>query len=268
MKLEVKDVKNGKTGTIDLPTQFTEEVRADLIKRAVLVVQANNRQAYGANPDAGMRHSAELSRRRRKYRGSYGHGISRVPRKIHSRNGTRMQWVGAVSPGTVGGRRAHAPKAEKIWSKKINAKERKKAIRAALAATVAKKIVEKRGHAMPEGYPFALDNSFESIKKTKDVLVALKAVGMSDELEKTAKRNIRAGKGKMRGRKYASPAGSLVVVSKACDITKSAANIPGITIKVVDELSAELLAPGCVPGRLTLFTQAALEKMKESKLYQ
>ena len=84
-----------------------------LIKRAVLTLQNNKRQRYGANPEAGKKVSAALSKRRRKYRGSYGHGISRVPRKILSRRGTSMNWQGAFAPGTVGGRRAHPPKAEK-----------------------------------------------------------------------------------------------------------------------------------------------------------
>ncbi|MFH1399970.1 MAG: 50S ribosomal protein L4, partial [Nanoarchaeota archaeon] len=113
MKLKILDTQRKETGTIDLPAQFFEPFRPDLIKLGVLAVQANGRQPYGASPDAGMRHSVEVSRRRRKYRGSYGIGISRVPRKILSRNGTRMNWVGAEAPGMVGGRRAHPPKAEK-----------------------------------------------------------------------------------------------------------------------------------------------------------
>ena len=60
---------------ISLPTHFSEEIRPDLIKRAVLVIQANKRQQYGADPRAGMEYSASLSKRRRAYRGSYGRGI-------------------------------------------------------------------------------------------------------------------------------------------------------------------------------------------------
>ena len=267
MKLDVKDAKNGKAGTIDMPKQFDEGVREDVIKRAVLAVQANSRQAYGAKSDAGLRHSAELSRRRRKYRGSYGFGISRVPRKILSRNGTRMHWVGAVAPGTVGGRRAHPPKGEKSWELKINTKERRKAIRSALAATLDTERVKGRGHKAPDGYPFVLDSSFENIEKTKDLLEALKGLGFGDELQRSSRRTIRAGKGTMRGRRYKSAVGPLLVVSTPCAASKSARNIQGISVKPVDELSAELLAPGCAPGRLTLFTKAAIEKLSEGKLY-
>ena len=73
-----------------------------------------------------MKQSAKLSKRRRAYRGSYGFGISRTPRKILSKRGRRLGWVGAVAPNTVGGRRTHPPKAEKIWREEINTKERRK----------------------------------------------------------------------------------------------------------------------------------------------
>jgi len=115
MELKILSQDNQEKGVLKLPIQFSEPVREDLIQRAVLTVEANTRQPYGTKPAAGMRHSADVSRRRRKYRGSYGHGISRVPRKVLSRRGTQMFWQGAVAPGTVGGRKAHSPKAEKIW---------------------------------------------------------------------------------------------------------------------------------------------------------
>ena len=156
MKVDVLSLTKTSIGKKDLPRQFDEPVRPDLIKRAVESIQANRRQKYGTDPKAGMKASAELSRRRRKYRGSYGHGISRVPRKILSRRGTRFNWVGAVAPGTVGGRKAHPPKAIKEWVRKINKKERRKAIRSALAATMNPEIVTARGHKVPESYPFII----------------------------------------------------------------------------------------------------------------
>ena len=129
MKLNILDISKNKVGEINLPTQFKEDVRTDLMRRAVLALRSNNRQPYGSMKEAGKRSSSTLSKRRRRYRGSYCLGISRTPRKILSRRGTRMNWVGAFAPNTVGGRRAHPPKAEKCLQKKINKKERKTAIR-------------------------------------------------------------------------------------------------------------------------------------------
>src|SRR3989344_2751925 len=108
-KVAVFNLNKNKVADKDLPVQFNEEYRPDLIKRAVHALMSAARQKYGAHPDAGMRHSSKLSKRRRNYRGCYGLGISRVNRKILSRRGTRFNWVGAFSPQTVGGRRSHPP---------------------------------------------------------------------------------------------------------------------------------------------------------------
>ena len=257
---------NGK-GDIELPSQFKEDIRTDLIKKSVEIIQANKKQPYGAKKHAGMRASGELSRRRHDYRGSYGHGISRVQRKILSRNGTRMNWVGAVVPGTVGGRKAHPPKAEKILKKSINKKERKKAIRSALSASIKKELVQKRGHKTPDNYPFAIDDKFESLEKTKDVKKALEGLGLKDELQRTSVKKIRAGKGKLRGRKYRTKKGPLIVVGKDCKLLKSALNISGIDIINIKNINCELLAPGTTPGRLTLFTENSIKQLKEKKLF-
>ena len=268
MKLAIFDLSNNKVGELNLPKQFDEEFRPDLIHRAVLAIQSRKRQVYSASPTAGKRSSAKLSRRRRKYRGSYGIGISRVPRKIMSRRGTRLNWVGAFAPGMVGGRRSHPPNSEKIWDKKINEKERSKAIRSAMAATIIKEVVVQRGHLVPSSYPFIIDEKFESLDKTKKVLESLINLGLENELSRVEDRKVRAGKGKMRGRKYKTKKGPLVVVSKNGKLTRAASNIPGIDIVDVKSLNAELLAPGGQPGRITLWTSAALDILEKENLFK
>jgi len=266
MKAELFNIEGKKIKSIDLPSQFDTPYRPELIKRAVLVVQKNRRQPYGADPMAGKRASAELSRRRRKYRGSYGKGISRVPRKILSRRGSQMYMVGAFAPGTVGGRRAHPPKAEKDWTLKMNTKERRLAISSAIAATANKTLVTKRGH-ITEITPIILDTRAEEMSKTKDVIALMNKLNLGKELERAAIKKVRAGKGKNRGRKYKKRKGPLFVVSNKCNLSRAAKNIPGVDIKNVNLLNAELLAPGTVAGRLTIYTAAALEKLDKEKLF-
>src|SRR3990167_9590077 len=99
MKAIVYSIKGEKLKQIDLPIQFEEEYRPNIIRRAFLVIRSHLRQPYGAKPKAGQRSSAVLSRRRRDYKTSYGHGISRIPRKILTKRGTHFSWVGAVAPG-------------------------------------------------------------------------------------------------------------------------------------------------------------------------
>ncbi|MBU1974283.1 MAG: 50S ribosomal protein L4 [Nanoarchaeota archaeon] len=259
--------EKNKAGEKELPRQFKEEYRPDLIKRAVHALQSRARQPYGADPEAGQRHSSDISKRRRKYRGCYGFGISRVNRKIHSRRGTRMFWVGTTSPQTRGGRRSHAPKAEKIFEKLINKKENRKAIRSAMAATLSKEIVAGRGHRVPEDYPFIINTDFENLSKTKDVQKVLLSLGFKEELERSLIKKVRAGIGKMRGRKYRRKKGILIVVGKECPLLQAAKNIPGVNVVMANALNAELLAPGCMPGRVTLWTEKAIDLITEKKMF-
>ncbi len=266
--MKIYDLNGKETGTIDLPKQFKEKVRPDIIKKVVLALQANKRQKYGAFKEAGKRHSVRLSKKRRDYRGIYNSGQSRTPRKVMSVRGTRFNWVGAFAPNTTGGRRAHPPKAEKNWTQKINKKENKAAIRSALSATVIPEIVKARGHKVPETYPFVLDDQIQSLTKTKQVRDAILKLGFNQELARTEKRRIRAGVGKLRGRKYVTKKSLLLVVAdKRCKLAKTAKNIPGIDITNAANLNAELLAPGCHPGRAALFTKDAIVKITKENLF-
>jgi large subunit ribosomal protein L4e len=267
MELKILSLAKQEIGKKKLPKQFEEPVRADIIKKAVEALQANKRQPYGANPRAGKRASADISRRRQNYRGAYGHGISRVPRKILTRRGTRFSWVGAVAPGTVGGRRAHPPKAEKDWSQKTNKKENRKAIRSAISATLSPELAKGRGHNVPEGYPFIIESKVEGIKKAKDAKTALEKIGLAEELKRVSERTTRAGRGKSRGRKYRTKKGPLLVVSAECDLIKSCGAIPGLDVVSVKSINAELLAPGTHAGRLTIFTDKAVESMEKENLF-
>jgi|SRR3989338_3907635 len=267
MKLKVISPEGKEDGSVTLPTQFSEEVRSDLIKRAVLAIQSHNRQPYGASPEAGKRASAKLSRRRRNYRGSYGLGISRVPRKIFSRRGTRMNWQGAFAPGTVGGRRAHPPKAEKIWWQELNKKERAKAIRSAIAASIKGNSINERTIKAPETFPFILSGQWEDIQKTKELSQSLTQLGFERVMERASEKKVRAGKGKGRGRKYAKKKGVLFVVSKECSLMRAAHNLPGSDAALVQNLNAEILAPGGDPGRITFWSKPAIERLGKENLF-
>ena len=195
MKADLLDLQGKKMRSLDLPFQFSEEVRPDLIQRAVLAIHSHNRQPYGTKPDAGMRHSSKLSRRRRQFRGSYTHGIARSPRKIMTRRGTQFFWVGATAPNTRGGRRSHPPKAGKIWAQHINVQERRKAIRSALAATLLLDIVRMRGHKV-SSVPLVVESKLEALSSTKELKTTLENLNLAEELLRTKERKIRAGKGK------------------------------------------------------------------------
>lgn len=266
MKANYFDLTGKKVKSIELPEQFDEPVREDLIQRAVLAIHSHDRQAYGTKPRAGMRHSSKLSRRRRKFKTSYGHGISRVPRKTVWHRGTQFGWVGALAPQCVGGRRAHPPKTSRDWTQKINIKERRKAIRSALSAAVNSELVKIRGHLFKE-LPTVVDSKIENLKKTKEVKNVLIKLGLEQELERTSIKKVRSGKGKTRGRRYRKKKGPLLIVSKSCSLEKAGKNIPGIDICTINNVNVELLAPGAFPGRLTIFSEDAVSKLEKQKLF-
>ncbi len=251
MKADVFDLEGKKLKSIELPEQFNEEYEPDLVKRAILAIQSHNRQPYGATYQAGMIHSAKLSRRRRNYKGSYGKGISRVPRKTMWRRGMQFGWVGANAPGMVGGRRAHPPKAYKIFDLKINIKERKKAIRSALS-----------GSLLNNKF-IVVENKIEDLKKLNDVETTFKSLGLDLE---TVKR-FRAGRGKNRGREVRYKKKALIVVAKKCDLVKAVANLPGYDVVNVKDLNAALLTVGHKDTRQCVFTEAAVERINKEKLF-
>jgi large subunit ribosomal protein L4e len=186
-----------------------------------------------------------------------------VPRKTLSHRGSQFFWVGANAPGTVGGRKAHPPKVEKVWAWKQNTKEKRKAICSALSAVMMREKVMQRGHLIPQNYPFIISDDLEKITKTKQLVDALLKLGFKDELNRASEARTRAGKGKIRGRRKITRKSLLLVVSDTAAIGKAASNLPGIDVIHVKKLNAEALAPGGSPGRAALFTTKAIDELRK-----
>jgi len=247
MKANLIDLSGSILEEIDLPPVFEEEYRPDLIKRAVLSLQASRRQPYGASRYAGIMASVE----------SWGPGraVSRVPRLKGGRRAAHI-------PGAVKGRRAHPPKPEKDYTRKINSRERNLAIRSAIAATANPELVRGRGHRFQCNLPVIVDDALDGLARTKDVVGFLQAAGLWEDVMRIKKR-IRAGKGKMRGRKYKQGKSILIVTADKSEVHRGGSNIPGVDVVDVASLNAELLAPGTHAGRLTIWTQGAVKKLEE-----
>lgn len=249
MKVPIINLQNEKTGEVEVPKVFSTTVRHDVIKKAVIALQSTRFQPQGRDPMAGKRTTA-IGR-------GTGHGMSRVPRL---KGGSRA----AFGVSIVGGHAAFPPRSEKVIVKRINKKEKRFAIRSGIAATAVKELVEKRGHKFESEYlPIVVSNELESLVKTKDVEAVFQAIGIQDDVERADRRKVRAGKGKMRGRKHKKGKGPLIVVSEDNGIGNAARNLPGVEISSVAGLNAELLAPGAHPGRLVIWTEAAFAEIDE-----
>ncbi|UCF45575.1 MAG: 50S ribosomal protein L4 [Candidatus Bathyarchaeota archaeon] len=251
---KIFDLQGKPLGKATLPTVFATPLRPDVIKRAVLSIQSSRLQPQGRDPMAGKKTSAES-------RGT-GLGIARIPRV--KGGGGRA----ALAPGTVGGRQPHPPTSEKKILKRVPKKEARLALLSAMAATASKETVASRGHAIEDvpQIPLIITSSIEELTKTKEVEEALTHLGiLSDICRVKASRKIRAGKGKRRGRKMKQAIGPLIVVAENKGIFDAASNLPGVDVAMVNNLNAEMLAPGTHPGRLTLWTNGAIEQL--DKLY-
>ncbi len=247
--LRIYDLEGNVSGETPLPASFKSEFRADVIRRAVTAIEANRRQPYAPSPTAGMRHSVETWGK--------GRGVARVQRMKDSS-------TAAQSPNNVGGRRAHPPKVDKDLGKKINKKELMMAKLAALTATSRPELVRARGHVFDEELtvPVVVKDDFESIKSTQEAVKALESIGVYDDIIRADNgKKVRAGRGKMRGRRYRIPRSVLVVLSEDCSGARSVRNLPGIEVATPTSLNASVLAPGGDPGRLMLVTEKALEAL-------
>jgi len=249
---KIRDLEGKPIGKIELPPIFATAIRPDVIKRAVLAIQSNRRQPQGRDPMAGKRTSAESR--------GVDLGISRVPR-VKGAGGRA-----ALAPGVVGGRAAHPPTSAKKIVKKIPRKEKRLALLSAIAATASKEVVTLRGHStedVPE-FPLIVANDMEELKKVKEVEEALIHLGVFSDIYRVKESTkIRAGRGKSRGRKIKQAMGPLIIVAENKGIAEAARNIPGVDVATVKDLNVEMLAPGTHPGRLTIWTSSAIEKLNE-----
>lgn len=267
MKVDIFDLNGKPIEKINLPQVFKEPIREDLILRAVLASQSNRRQPYASNILAGKRTAAHFHGGRPGRSGTsryamIGREMARLPR-LHGKTVPHLSFRVRFVPQAVKGRKAHPPKVEKIWAQKINDKERKKAIRSAIAATGKKELVSKRGHRIGtiKEFPIIVDNKIQEMKKTKELVEFLKKIGLKEELERISERQIRAGKGKMRSRKYKIKTGPLFVIIEDKGIGDAVNNLLGCNVCRAGNLSVEYLAPGAQAGRLTIFSKSALEKL-------
>jgi large subunit ribosomal protein L4e len=239
---------------VDLPGVFDTPFRPDLIRRAVLAVQSTKRQPKGTKFRAGWMVATTWGT---------GRGAARTPRS-HGRR-THHSQRGALVNYTVGGRVAHPPKAEKKIVENINKKERRLAIRSAIAATSQKDLVIERGHQAEsfELLPIIFEDAIhDKVLKTKDAVELLTKIGLINDINRAKDgRKIRAGKGKGRGRKYRRPVGPLFVVDRKSDFCNAIRNLPGVEVVHVKYLNAEMLAPGTHPGRLTVWMEKALKEI-------
>ncbi|MEM2963547.1 MAG: 50S ribosomal protein L4 [Candidatus Anstonellales archaeon] len=262
MNVPLYNTNGEKVSEVELPPIFGVPVKFELIKRAVIAEQTQRLQPKSPYRFAGMETSAKYRGRKDSYGSLKNRGQAMLPREVLPKG--RWGKVRRI-PSSVKGRRAHPPKVEKIIHEKINKKERRAALISALAATANPSLVLKRGHKINDStpLPIVVDDNFEALSKTKDVLKFLSKLIPQDILRSKGGKKRKTGVRKRSSKVVRYPKSALIVASENSKVLLAARNLPGIDVCTPKTLSVELLAPGTYPGRLTIFTQNSLSELSK-----
>merc|ERR1711939_933222 len=242
---------------VKMPHVFLAPVRNDLVSFVHDQLSKNTRQAHGVDKKAGMKHSAE----------SWGTGraVARIPRV--SGSGTHRSGQAAFGNMCRKGRMAHPLHTWRKWHRKVNLNMRRHALASAIAATACAPLVMARGHRVSNipQLPLILDDAVGQIAKTRDAVALLKAFSLYDDVKRVIANNqLRAGKGKLRGRRHKTRRGPLFVVDEGCEsLRRALRNVPGCDVCNVNRLNIRQLAPGGHLGRFCIWTKSAFASLEK-----
>jgi large subunit ribosomal protein L4e len=246
-------------GQTPLPAVFSAPIRPDIVRTVHTNLAKNHRQAYAVAMKAGHSTAAE----------SWGTGraVSRIPRVPGG--GTHRAGQGAFGNMCRGGHMYSPTKTWRRWHRKVNVNQKRYAVASALAASALPALVMARGHkidSVPE-VPLVVDDkaAVSTLTKTSKAVALLKAVGAYQDAAKARdSKALRAGKGKMRNRRYVTRRGPLVVLgsgSEGVSAARALRNLPGVDVAVVSRLNLLQLAPGGHLGRFCIWTKSAFEEL-------
>ncbi|KAI6042481.1 ribosomal protein L4 domain-containing protein [Pisolithus marmoratus] len=254
--VSVHAVSGEASSSLPLPAVLTAPIRLDVVAQVHKSLAKNRRQAYAVSEKAGHQTSAE----------SWGTGraVARIPRVggggTH-RSGQAClckQCHGAFGNMCRGGRMFAPTKTWRKWHVKVNQNQRRFATVSALAASALPSLVLARGHRIEEiqEVPLVVSSAAESFKKTKEAVALLKCISAyADVVKVSNSRRLRAGKGKMRNRRYRQRRGPLVVYNEDNGIVKAFRNLPGVELVNVRRLNLLQLAPGGHIGAFALLDE-------------
>ncbi|CAH7687506.1 ribosomal protein L4 domain-containing protein [Phakopsora pachyrhizi] len=254
--VNVRSPSGESSSTIPLPAVFTAPIRNDVVQAIHKNLAKNKRQAYSVSSKAGGQTSAE----------SWGTGraVARIPRV--GGGGTHRSGQAAFGNMCRGGRMFAPTKIWRRWHVKTNLKQRRYATVSAIAATAVPSLVLARGHRIEkiQEVPLVISDAVESVTKTREAVAILKTFkAYSDVVKVSNSRKTRAGKGKMRGRRYRQRRGPLVIFNEDKGISRAFRNLPGVEIVSVHRLNLLHLAPGGHIGRFCIWSESAFTQLDE-----
>lgn len=246
--------KSKVVGSVPMPAVFKSPIRPDIVRSVHTNMAKNHRQPYAVSRVAGHQTSAE----------SWGTGraVARIPRV--SGGGTHRAGQAAFGNMCRGGRMFAPTKIWRRWHVKTNTNVKRAAVVSAVAASALPSLVFARGHRIgrvPE-IPLVVNSQVEEFLKTKQAVQLLKLLGAYKDVIKVIKsKKVRAGKGKMRNRRYTLRRGPLIVYNKNEGVVRAFRNVPGVELACVHHLNLLTLAPGGQMGRFIIWTEDAFKEL-------
>merc|ERR1712232_1116801 len=253
--VQIWDAEGKQSSQYALPAVFTAPIRSDVVQFVHTNINKNSRQAYAVSVGAGYQTSAE----------SWGTGraVARIPRVPGG--GTHRAGQAAFGNMCRGGGMFAPNKVWRRWHRRVNLNQKRMAVCAALAASALPSLVMARGHSIdnvPEVPLVVANDAFSGLEKTKAAVALLKAVNAYDDVERSHdSKNIRAGTGKRRNRRFTSRVGPLVVYDESGPLTRAFRNLPGVELCQVSRLNLLRLAPGGHLGRFIIWTEGAFKQL-------
>ncbi|XP_078666255.1 large ribosomal subunit protein uL4-like [Branchiostoma floridae x Branchiostoma belcheri] len=240
--------------TVTMPAVMKAPIRPDIVQSVHANVRKNSRQPYCVSKLAGHQTSAE----------SWGTGraVARIPRVRGG--GTHRSGQGAFGNMCRGGRMFAPTKTWRRWHRRVNIHQRRYAICCALSASALPALVMAKGHRIEEipEVPLVVGDKVQEMKKTKEAVQLLRKLKAWNDIQKVYNsKRIRAGKGKMRNRRFVKKRGPCIIYDKDNGIVRAFRNIPGVTLLPVDKLNLLKIAPGGHVGRFIIWTESAIQKL-------
>lgn len=242
------------SGQLPLPSVFKAPIRPDVVNFVHSNMAKNSRQPYAVSSIAGHQTSAE----------SWGTGraVARIPRVRGG--GTHRSGQAAFGNMCRSGRMFAPTKIWRRWHRPINKNQRRYAVCSALAASALPALVMARGHKVGKvsEVPLVCTDAIQNITKTKNAVELLEKLGAYADVTKCEdSKKMRAGKGKMRNRRFTMRRGPLVIYNEDHGIKQAFRNLPGVELISVDRLNLLKLAPGGHLGRFCVWSQSAFTKL-------
>ena len=250
------DDPSKKEGSVTMPNVLVSPLRPDLVRFVHTNIAKNKRMAHSVYIEAGHETAAQSWHT--------GRAVARIPRAPGG--GTHRAGQGAFGNMCRGGHMFNPTRTWRRWHRRVNSTMRRHAVASALAASSLVPLVMARGHRIGKisEVPLVVSDGLESTTKTKKAVEILAKLGCGDELSKVKdSKTVRAGKGKMRNRRYKMRRGPLVVFNEDNGLVRAMRNIPGVETCSVDRLNLLSLAPGGNFGRFIVWTQSAFKKLNE-----